>query len=376
MDFKLAKLILKSGEVFEGIGFGYKKLKVGELVFNTSMTGYQEIISDLSYTDQLVCFTYPHIGNVGTNIDDNESISGGACGVVIRDLSGLESNWRNQDSLHNFLKKKKIPGIKGIDTRSLTRVLREKGSQPAIISFEKQSKKQLDEIFKKFGSLKGKDLASKVTTSKFYKWTEPSYRNKKTKKQFKIVALDFGVKHNILRLLVDRGCAVDVLPANSSYEEIIERNPDGIFLSNGPGDPEPCTQPIRVITKLINETKLPIFGICLGHQLLGLALGMKTEKMKFGHHGANHPVQDLLSKEVSITSQNHGFTISEGSLKDGVVITHRSLFDNSIQGISFQKDRVFGFQGHPEASPGPQDLQNLFNKFLIQIKKYAKKKRP
>ena len=184
------------------------------------------------------------------------------------------------------------------------------------------------------------------------------------------------MKHNILRLLVDRGCAVDVLPANSSYEEIIERNPDGIFLSNGPGDPEPCTQPIRVITKLINETKLPIFGICLGHQLLGLALGMKTEKMKFGHHGANHPVQDLLSKEVSITSQNHGFTISEGSLKDGVVITHRSLFDNSIQGISFQKDRVFGFQGHPEASPGPQDLQNLFNKFLIQIKKYAKKKRP
>ncbi|MFL2737142.1 MAG: glutamine-hydrolyzing carbamoyl-phosphate synthase small subunit [Gammaproteobacteria bacterium] len=373
MKAKPAYLILKSGEIFDGIAFGHTKEKVGELVFNTSMTGYQEIITDLSYTDQLICFTYPHIGNVGTNLDDHESSIGGASGVVIRDLSRVESNWRNEKSLSDFLKVNKVPGIRNIDTRKLTRVLRKKGSQPAFISYKKKTKKEVDKLFEKFGSLKGKDLATVVSTKKSYKWSKPSYESKKPNSIFKIIALDFGVKHNILRLLVDRGCSVEVMPANTDFETIIKKKPDGVFLSNGPGDPEPCHQPIDTIAKLINSSKIPLFGICLGHQLLGLALGMKTEKMKFGHHGANHPVKNLLTNEVAITSQNHGFTISEKTLADGVSITHRSLFDNSIQGISFQKNRVFGFQGHPEASPGPQELQSLFDTFINQVKKYAKK---
>ena len=373
MKAKPAYLILKSGEIFDGIAFGHTKEKVGELVFNTSMTGYQEIITDLSYTDQLICFTYPHIGNVGTNLDDHESSIGGASGVVIRDLSRVESNWRNEKSLSDFLKVNKVPGIRNIDTRKLTRVLRKKGSQPAFISYKKKTKKEVDKLFEKFGSLKGKDLATVVSTKKSYKWSKPSYESKKPNLIFKIIALDFGVKHNILRLLVDRGCSVEVMPANTDFETIIKKKPDGVFLSNGPGDPEPCHQPIDTIAELINSSKIPLFGICLGHQLLGLALGMKTEKMKFGHHGANHPVKNLLSNEVAITSQNHGFTISEKTLADGVSITHRSLFDNSIQGISFQKNRVFGFQGHPEASPGPQELQSLFDTFINQVKKYAKK---
>ena len=373
MKAKPAYLILKSGEIFDGIAFGHTKEKVGELVFNTSMTGYQEIITDLSYTDQLICFTYPHIGNVGTNLDDHESSIGGASGVVIRDLSRVESNWRNEKSLSDFLKVNKVPGIRNIDTRKLTRVLRKKGSQPAFISYKKKTKKEVDKLFEKFGSLKGKDLATVVSTKKSYKWSKPSYESKKPNSIFKIIALDFGVEHNILRLLVDRGCSVEVMPANTDFETIIKKKPDGVFLSNGPGDPEPCHQPIDTIAELINSSKIPLFGICLGHQLLGLALGMKTEKMKFGHHGANHPVKNLLTNEVAITSQNHGFTISEKTLADGVSITHRSLFDNSIQGISFQKNRVFGFQGHPEASPGPQELQSLFDTFINQVKKYAKK---
>ena len=373
MKAKPAYLILKSGEIFDGIAFGHTKEKVGELVFNTSMTGYQEIITDLSYTDQLICFTYPHIGNVGTNLDDHESSIGGASGVVIRDLSRVESNWRNEKSLSDFLKVNKVPGIRNIDTRKLTRVLRKRGSQPAFISYKKKTKKEVDKLFEKFGSLKGKDLATVVSTKKSYKWSKPSYESKKPNSIFKIIALDFGVKHNILRLLVDRGCSVEVMPANTDFETIIKKKPDGVFLSNGPGDPEPCHQPIDTIAELINSSKIPLFGICLGHQLLGLALGMKTEKMKFGHHGANHPVKNLLTNEVAITSQNHGFTISEKTLADGVSITHRSLFDNSIQGISFQKNRVFGFQGHPEASPGPQELQSLFDTFINQVKKYAKK---
>ena len=373
MKAKPAQLILKSGEIFDGIAFGHAKEKVGELVFNTSMTGYQEIITDLSYTDQLICFTYPHIGNVGTNVDDHESSIGGASGVVIRDLTTVESNWRNERSLSDFLKANKVPGIRNIDTRKLTRVLRKKGSQPAFISYKKKTKKEVDKLFEKFGSLKGKDLATVVSTKKSYKWSKPSYESKKPSSIYKIIALDFGVKHNILRLLVDRGCSVEVMPANTDFETIIKKKPDGVFLSNGPGDPEPCHQPIDTIAELINSSKIPLFGICLGHQLLGLALGMKTEKMKFGHHGANHPVKNLLTNEVAITSQNHGFTISEKTLADGVSITHRSLFDNSIQGISFQNNRVFGFQGHPEASPGPQELQSLFDTFINQVKKYAKK---
>ena len=373
MRAKPAQLILKSGEVFDGEAFGYTKEKVGELVFNTSMTGYQEIITDLSYTDQLICFTYPHIGNVGTNIDDHESAVGGASGVVIRDLTRVESNWRNELSLADFLKANKVPGIKNIDTRKLTRVLRNKGSQPAFISYKKKTKKDIEKLFARFGSLKGKDLASKVTTAKSYLWKKPSYGTKKPKLKYKIIALDFGVKHNILRLLVDRECEVEVMPANTDFETILYKEPDGVFLSNGPGDPEPCHQPIETISRLIRETKIPLFGICLGHQLLGLALGMKTEKMKFGHHGANHPVKNLITNEVAITSQNHGFTISEKSLSKDISITHRSLFDGSIQGISFQKNRVFGFQGHPEASPGPQELRSLFDTFIAQVNKYAKK---
>ena len=264
------------------------------------------------------------------------------------------------------MKKKGITGLSGIDTRKLTRILREQGSQPAVISLKNYSEKKIKSLFDSFGDLKGKDLAQKVTCSENYLWRDGSYNTKvDLQKKFKVVAYDFGIKHNILRLLVDRGCEVNVVTAKTSAEEVLKMNPDGIFLSNGPGDPEPCDYAIKAIKKIL-EMKLPVFGICLGHQLLGLALGLETEKMKFGHHGANHPVKDLKSNEVFITSQNHGFTISENSIKNNnnVEVTHRSLFDNTIQGISYADGRVFSFQGHPEASPGPQDIQSLFDKFI------------
>ena len=362
----LGKLTLKTGETFFGEIFGSTEPQVGEIIFNTSMSGYQEVITDLSYTDQIVCFTYPHIGNVGTNEEDLESFSGGCKGMVIREATKVSSNWRNNEDLSCFLEKKGITGLSGIDTRKLTRILREQGSQPAVISLKNYSEKKIKSLFDSFGDLKGKDLAQKVTCSENYLWRDGSYNTKvDLQKKFKVVAYDFGIKHNILRLLVDRGCEVNVVTAKTSAEEVLKMNPDGIFLSNGPGDPEPCDYAIKAIKKIL-EMKLPVFGICLGHQLLGLALGLETEKMKFGHHGANHPVKDLKSNEVFITSQNHGFTISENSIKNNnnVEVTHRSLFDNTIQGISYADGRVFSFQGHPEASPGPQDIQSLFDKFI------------
>ena len=359
------KLTLKSGHTFFGKIFGSLEPQVGEIIFNTSMSGYQEVITDLSYTDQIICFTYPHIGNVGTNEEDLESYTGGCKGIVIRETTKITSNWRNKEDLSSFLKKKNVTGISGIDTRKLTRILREEGSQPAVISQEEFSDKKIQSLFDSFGDLKGKDLAKKVTCHKNYNWDEGSIGKNKPESKFLVVAYDFGVKHNILRLLVDRGCDIKVVSAKTSPEEVLNMNPDGIFLSNGPGDPDPCDYAISSI-KVMLEKKLPIFGICLGHQLLGLALGLKTEKMKFGHHGANHPVKDLKTDEVFITSQNHGFTISEESVKNNnnVEVTHRSLFDNSIQGISFENGKVFGFQGHPEASPGPQDIRRLFDKFI------------
>jgi len=371
MDFKPAKLILKSGEIFKGLNFGSNHPKAGELIFNTAMTGYQEIITDLSYTDQLICFTYPQIGNTGVNKEDLESIDGGCAGVVIKELSKIESNWRKDGDLSSFLKEKNIPGIANIDTRKLTRILRDKGSQIAAIIPEEYSENQIKVLFESFDGLKGKDLAKIVSTKKPYIWKSPSYKSKVKKSSYKVVAYDFGVKHNILRLLVDRGCEVIVVPAETTAEEVMKENPDGIFLSNGPGDPEPCEYAVSSIKKLI-KSNFPIFGICLGHQLLGLALNLKTEKMKFGHHGANHPVQNLQDKTVSITSQNHGFTISEDSLHDDVVVTHRSLFDKSIQGVESKDGKVFGFQGHPEASPGPKDIQNLFDKFIHNMEIFKK----
>ena len=372
MDFKPATLILKSGGLFHGISFGSDIPKVGELIFNTSMTGYQEIITDLSYTDQIVCFTYPHIGNTGVNEEDLESRYGGCSGVVIKELSKIESSWRRENDLSNFLAEKEISGIANIDTRKLTRILREKGSQIAAIVPGNFSEKEAQSLLNSFDDLKGKDLAKVVSTKETYTWDKPSYQSVPLKPIYKVIAYDFGVKHNILRLLVDRGCEVKVVPAETPASEIIKENPDGIFLSNGPGDPEPCSYAISSIKELI-EQGFPIFGICLGHQLLGLALDLKTEKMKFGHHGANHPVQNLENKSVFITSQNHGFTISEKSLNENVEVTHRSLFDKSIQGISSQNGNVFGFQGHPEASPGPKDIQSLFDKFIFNIKKFKEK---
>ncbi len=370
-QIKFGKLTLKTGHTFFGEIFGATDPQVGEIIFNTSMSGYQEVITDLSYTDQIVCFTYPHIGNVGTNDQDLESFSGGCKGIVIRETTKITSNWRNNEELSLFLEKKGITGLSGIDTRQLTRILREQGSQPAVISLKDCSEKKIESLFNSFGDLKGKDLAQKVSCSENYIWSEGSINSKSDpKKIFKVVAFDFGVKHNILRLLVDRGCEVNVVPARTSAEEVLKMNPDGVFLSNGPGDPDPCDYAINAIRKIL-DTNIPIFGICLGHQLLGLALGLKTEKMKFGHHGANHPVKDLISNEVFITSQNHGFTISESSIKNNnnVMVTHRSLFDNTIQGISFADDRVFSFQGHPEASPGPQDIRSLFDKFINNMSK-------
>ena len=369
MNSKPAILILKSGEVFKGISFGSDIPKVGELIFNTSMSGYQEIITDLSYTDQIICFTYPHIGNTGVNEEDLESSAGACSGVVIKELSKIESSWRKENDLSSFLKENDIPGIANIDTRKLTRILREQGSQIAAIIPGEFSEKKAHDLLESFKDLKGKDLAKVVSTKKSYTWSKPSYLKFPKKPSYKVIAYDFGVKHNILRLLVDRGCEVKVVPAQTSFAEIKQENPDGVFLSNGPGDPEPCSYAISSIKELIKEG-YPIFGICLGHQLLGLALDLKTKKMKFGHHGANHPVQDLESKSVFITSQNHGFTLDEKSLNKNVNITHRSLFDKSIQGISSKNGNVFGFQGHPEASPGPKDIQKLFDQFIDNIKKY------
>lgn len=371
-----AILVLADGSVFRGTAIGAEGLSVGEVVFNTAITGYQEILTDPSYAQQIVTLTYPHIGNTGTNSEDEECQRIWATGLVIRDLPLLASSFRNQESLSDYLKARNVIGIADIDTRRLTRILRDKGAQNGCL----MAGADLDEAkalaaAKAFGGLKGLDLAKEVTVSEPYTWNETSWElgeghSNGDVKKFKVVAYDYGVKRNILRMLVDRGCDLTVVPAKTTAAEVLALNPDGVFLSNGPGDPEPCTYAIEAIKDIL-ETDVPVFGICLGHQLLALASGAKTIKMKFGHHGGNHPVQDLESKRVMITAQNHGFAVEETSLPANLKATHKSLFDGSLQGIHRTDKAAFSFQGHPEASPGPHEADTLFDHFieLMQARK-------
>ena len=367
-----AILVLADGSVFHGKALGATGFTIGEVVFNTSMTGYQEILTDPSYTKQIVTLTYPHIGNTSTNNEDTESNQVCASGLIIRDLPLLHSNFRSQSSLAGYLKQNNIVAISEIDTRRLTRLLRDKGAQAGCIMSGNIDEAKALGLAKSFGSMAGKDLAQEVTCAEAYQWTQGKWQLGKgysiiDNPEFHVVAYDFGVKHNILRMLAERGCKLTVVPAKTSAEAVLALNPDGIFLSNGPGDPEPCDYAIQAIQTLL-QSKKPLFGICLGHQLLGLAVGGKTKKMSFGHHGANHPVQDLASQKVLITSQNHGFEVDEHSLPKNVRITHRSLFDNSVQGIELIDQPAFSFQGHPEASPGPNDVAYLFDKFIAQMR--------
>ncbi|ANG64943.1 carbamoyl phosphate synthase small subunit [Marinobacterium aestuarii] len=369
-----AILALEDGSIFRGVAIGADGQSSGEVVFNTSMTGYQEILTDPSYCRQIVTLTYPHIGNVGTNAEDEESAKTWVSGLVIRDLPLLASNFRSEQSLDTYLKAKNILGIADIDTRRLTRILREKGAQNGCI----MAGDSVDEAValaeaKAFPGLKGMDLAKVVSTTEAYSWNSSTWTlgvghvdKDPSEQPFHVVAYDYGVKRNILRMLVERGCRLTVVPAQTPAAEVLALNPDGVFLSNGPGDPEPCDYAIQAI-KAICETDVPVFGICLGHQLLALACGAKTVKMKFGHHGANHPVQDLDSSRVMITSQNHGFAVDESTLPSNVRVIHKSLFDGSLQGIELTDRPAFSFQGHPEASPGPQDVAPLFDRFIEQM---------
>jgi carbamoyl-phosphate synthase small subunit len=367
-----ALLALEDGSLFYGQSIGTNGEVSGEVVFNTSMTGYQEILTDPSYYQQIVTMTYPHIGNVGVNLEDYESDKVFARGLIIKQLPFLTSNWRSEKTLNNFLVEENIVAIADIDTRRLTRILRDKGAQNGcIVSGENLDADKAIKVAREFPGLMGADLAKDVTTNKHYEWSEGTWsletklnKNSKTGAQkLRVVAYDFGVKRNILRILIEKGCQITVVPATTNADEIMTLKPDGVFLSNGPGDPEPCDYAIESIQKILS-TGTPIFGICLGYQLLALASGAKTEKMKFGHHGANHPVQDLNDKRVLITSQNHGFSVDEATLPKELTATHRSLFDGSLQGIHHQKFPAFGFQGHPEASPGPHDIQYLFDHFI------------
>ena len=369
-----AILVLEDGTTFHGRAFGATGISTGEVVFNTAMTGYQEILTDPSYAEQMVTLTYPHIGNTGANSEDEESGQIWAKGLIIRDLPLLHSNFRSEESLSDYLKRHNILGICDIDTRKLTRILREKGAQNGcIIAVEAGENLDVDQALaaaKAFPGLKGMDLAKVVSTKESFQfehgtWTLGKGHSEQTDadKKFKVVAYDFGVKRNILRMLVDRGCDLTVVPAQTPAEEVLAMNPDGIFLSNGPGDPQPCDYAIEAIGKFL-ETDIPVFGICLGHQLLALASGANTVKMKFGHHGANHPVQNLDSKVVLITSQNHGFAVDEASLPDNLRVTHKSLFDGTLQGIHRTDKPAFSFQGHPEASPGPHEAAELFDHFI------------
>ena len=374
MTTSSALLVLEDGTIFHGRAFGALGLSVGEVVFNTSMTGYQEILTDPSYAQQIVTLTYPHIGNTGTNSEDQESDNIWAKGLIIRDLPLLQSNFRSEQSLSDYLKQRNILGICDIDTRKLTRLLREKGSlNGCIIASENADELDVAKALaqaKAFPGLKGMDLAKVVSTKTQYHWDEGSWQLGEgystlaaADSKFHVVAYDFGVKRNILRMMVDRGCRLTVVPAQTSAAEVLALSPDGIFLSNGPGDPEPCDYAISAI-KAFLQTDTPIFGICLGHQLLGLASGGSTVKMKFGHHGANHPVQDIASGKVMITSQNHGFAVDEASLPDNIKVTHKSLFDGTLQGIHLTDKGAFSFQGHPEASPGPHEAAELFDHFI------------
>ncbi len=366
-----AVLVLEDGSIFRGRSIGAVAETVGEVVFNTSMTGYQEIVSDPSYAQQIVTLTCPHIGNVGANREDTEAANAFACGLVVRDLPKLVSNFRSEQSLSDYLIGQNVVAISDIDTRQLTRLLREKGAQNGCLQAGDINEERALAKAKDFAGLKGMDLAQTVTTEKSYKWEEGTWQlgtgyTSPQKGRYRVVAYDFGVKRNILRLLVDRGCEVEVVPAKTPAAEVLARHPDGVFLSNGPGDPEPCTYAIEAIREIL-KSQTPVFGICLGHQLLGLAAGARTMKMKFGHHGANHPVVDLANQRVMITSQNHGFAIDPDSLPQHVHVTHRSLFDQSIQGIALTNAPAFSFQGHPEASPGPQDIVPLFDQFVAMM---------
>ena len=370
-----ALLVLEDGTVFKGVSIGAEGCSVGEVVFNTSMTGYQEILTDPSYSRQIVTLTYPHIGNTGTNSEDEESPSIHAQGLIIRDLPLVASNFRSQETLSDYLKRQNVVGIADIDTRKLTRILREKGALAGCIMTGKElNEVQALEHAKAFPGLNGMDLAKEVTVAEAYEWTEGSWKlglghTKPTSYPFHVVAYDFGAKRNILRMLADRGCRLTVVPAKTTAAEVLAMNPDGIFLSNGPGDPAPCDYAIAAIQEFLT-TEIPVFGICMGHQLLGLASGAKTIKMKFGHHGGNHPVKDLDRNVVMITSQNHGFAVDEATLPDNLRATHKSLFDGSLQGIHRTDKPAFSFQGHPEASPGPHDAAPLFDHFIELIKKY------
>jgi carbamoyl-phosphate synthase small subunit len=376
-----ALLALADGTVFEGVSIGAATTQVGEVVFNTSLTGYQEIATDPSYCRQIVTLTYPHIGNVGTNPQDEESGGVYLSGLVIRDLPVLVSNFRSNMSLGEYLKKHNVPGIAGIDTRKLTRILREKGAQNGCLltegSAEPFSAERAVELAKGFPGLAGMDLAKVVSCTEQHAWVEGEWALGDGKQEphfqagdrpYHVVAYDFGAKRNILRMLAHRGCRVTVVPAQTPVDKVLALNPDGVFLSNGPGDPEPCDYAISAIRHVLDHTKLPVFGICLGHQLMALASGAKTLKMKFGHHGANHPVQELSSKRVFITSQNHGFAVDPDTLPANLKVTHVSLFDGSIQGLERTDRAAFCFQGHPEASPGPHDLAELFDRFISDIK--------
>jgi carbamoyl-phosphate synthase small subunit len=364
-----AVLALADGSIFRGQSIGASGNTTGEVVFNTAITGYQEILTDPSYARQLITFTTPHIGNTGTTPEDMESGQVYAAGLIIRALSPIASSWRAEGSLSDFLKRSRVVAIAGVDTRRLTRLLRERGAQAGcIMTGSKIDEAAAVRAATRFPGLKGMDLAKVVTTKEIYQWNDgviargvdrPSLR---AQQRLHVVAYDYGIKRNILRLLADQGCRITVVPAQTSAADVLALRPDGIFLSNGPGDPEPCDYAIRAIEELLS-TDVPVFGICLGHQLLALASGASTLKMKFGHHGANHPVQELASGRVLISSQNHGFAVDESSLPDNLKATHRSLFDGSLQGVARTDCAAFSFQGHPEASPGPHDVAPLFEAF-------------
>ena len=363
-----AVLALADGSIFRGHSIGAAGNTTGEVVFNTAITGYQEILTDPSYARQIVTLTYPHIGNTGVTPEDMESSQIYASGLVVRDLSMITSSWRASDSLGDFLQRGRIVAIAGIDTRRLTRLLREKGAQSGcIMTGEKLDDAAAVRAARAFPGLKGMDLAKVVSTRQAYQWNDGTLGRDavplRAQQRLNVVAYDYGIKRNILRLIADQGCRITVVPAMTGAAEVLSLNPDGVFLSNGPGDPEPCEYAINAIRELL-ETDLPVFGICLGHQLLGLASGARTVKMKFGHHGANHPVQELASGRVLITSQNHGFAVDESTLPANVIPTHRSLFDGTLQGIARIDRPAFSFQGHPEASPGPHDLRPLFEAFV------------
>lgn len=377
----LAILALEDGSIFKGLAIGATGTSVGEVVFNTAMSGYQEILTDPSYARQIVTLTYPHIGNTGTNSEDEESTSIWAAGLVIRDLPLLASNYRNEQDLSAYLKSRNIVAISDIDTRRLTRILRDKGAlNGCLMAGETVDEAQALQQAREFSGLKGMDLAKEVSAPESYIWREGTWElgvghseRPDSELPWHVVAYDFGVKRNILRMLVDRGCRLTVVPAQTPAADVLAMNPDGIFLSNGPGDPEPCSYAIAAIKSFL-DTDIPIFGICLGHQLLALASGAKTLKMKFGHHGANHPVQNLDDSTVLITSQNHGFAVDEAGLPDNLRVTHKSLFDGSLQGIHRTDKAAFSFQGHPEASPGPHDAAPLFKHFIELISARAHKK--